>query len=279
MPSLSPPPPRNLPGGSPVLEITSVDKTYRSGGGFFRHARIVQAVHDVSFRLSPGETLGLVGESGSGKSTLGRCIARLESIDRGQIRLKENDLTNLSGAPLRRVRRMLQMVFQDPFASLNPRHTIGRTISEGQVAHGINWADAMERARKLLLLVGLEEYAIDRYPHEFSGGQRQRVCIARALALDPEVLIADEPVSSLDVSVQEQVLALLKDLRQRLGLSMIFITHDLRVAAQIADRIAVMRLGEIVEEAPTGDLFRSPHHPYTRDLLAAVPGRSGLLGG
>jgi peptide/nickel transport system ATP-binding protein len=201
------------------------------------------------------------------------------SIDRGQIRLKGNDLAILSGAPLRRVRRTLQMVFQDPFASLNPRHTVGRTLAEGQVAHGVSWANAMARARELMVLVGLEPHAIDRYPHEFSGGQRQRIGIARALALDPDVLIADEPVSALDVSVQEQVLTLLKDLRQRLGLARIFITHDLRVAAQIADRIAVMRLGEIVEEAPTGELFRFPQHAYTRDLLASVPGRGGILRG
>ena len=279
VPSLTPPPPRKLPSGAPVLEVIGLDKTYRSGGAFFRSARVVQAVRNVSLHLSPGETLGLVGESGSGKSTLGRCIARLESIGRGQIRLNGNDLTRLSGAPLRRVRRMLQMVFQDPFASLNPRHTVGRTLAEGQVVHGVSWSDAMARAHELMLLVGLEAHALNRYPHEFSGGQRQRICIARAIALDPVVLIADEPVSSLDVSVQEQMLTLLKDLRQRFGLSMIFITHDLRVAAQIADRIAVMRLGEIVEEAPTSELFQSSKHDYTRDLLAAVPGRCRNLRG
>ncbi|MBM3572899.1 MAG: ABC transporter ATP-binding protein [Alphaproteobacteria bacterium] len=279
VPSLTPPPPRSLPAGPPVLEVATLDKTYRSGGGIFARRRVVPAVCDVSLRVGPGETLGLVGESGSGKSTLGRCIARLMAIDGGHIRFKGQDLAALSGAPLRRVRRTLQMVFQDPFASLNPRHKVGVIIAEGLVAHGVSWIDALNRARELMPMVGLEPHAADRYPHEFSGGQRQRIGIARALALDPDVLIADEPVSALDVSVQEQVLALLKDLRQRLGLAMIFITHDLRVAAQIADRIAVMRLGRIVEEAPTQDLFRAPQHAYTRDLLAAVPGRRMALGG
>jgi peptide/nickel transport system ATP-binding protein len=277
VPSLVPPPPRTLIGGAPVLEIERLNKTYRSGGGFFKKARVVPAVRDVMLSVGPGETVALVGESGSGKSTLGRCIARLLPIDSGEIRLNGQNLATLSGSRLRAVRKTLQMVFQDPFASLNPRHTVGRIIAEGQVAHGTKWADAEERARALLPMVGLEPHAADRYPHEFSGGQRQRIGIARALALDPVALIADEPVSALDVSVQEQVLALLRDLRERLGLSMIFITHDLRVAAQIADRIAVMRLGEIVEEAPTGELFANPRHAYTRDLLAAVPGRGVML--
>ncbi len=277
VPSLTPPPPRQLDGAQPIVEVVALDKTYRSGGGFFSKGRSVAAVRKVSLRVDPGETVAIVGESGSGKSTLGRCIARLEVIDDGAIRFKGNDLAGLSGAPLRRVRKTLQMVFQDPFASLNPRHTVGRTIAEGQIAHGTSWADAMQRARDLMPMVGLDPQAVDRYPHEFSGGQRQRIGIARALALDPDVLIADEPVSALDVSVQAQVLDLLRDLRARLGLAMIFITHDLRVAAQIADRIAVMKLGEIVEEATAQELFRAPKHAYTRELLAAVPGRDSML--
>ena len=277
VPSLVPPPPRALRAEAAVLEVANLDKTYRVGGGLFRATRTVAAVRQVSLALQPGETLGLVGESGSGKSTLGRCIVRLMAIDAGHIHYKGVDLASLSGAPLRAARRTLQVVFQDPVASLNPRHTVGRTIAEGQFAQGVSWADALTRARELMLLVGLEPQAIERYPHEFSGGQRQRIGIARALALNPDVLIADEPVSALDVSVQAQVLELLRDLRERLGLAMIFITHDLRVAAQIADRIAVMRLGEIVEEAATAELFRAPQHPYTRELLAAVPGRASAL--
>ncbi len=277
VPSLTPPPPRRIDSAKPIVEVVSLDKTYRSGGGLFSKGRSVAAVRNVSLRVAQGETVAIVGESGSGKSTLGRCIARLEVIDDGAIRFKGSDLAGLSGAPLRRVRKTLQMVFQDPFASLNPRHTVGRTIAEGQIAHGTSWADAMQRARDLMPMVGLEPQAVDRYPHEFSGGQRQRIGIARALALDPDVLIADEPVSALDVSVQAQVLDLLRDLRERLGLAMIFITHDLRVAAQIADRIAVMKLGEIVEEATAEELFRAPQHTYTRELLAAVPGRGSLL--
>jgi ABC-type glutathione transport system ATPase component len=278
VPSLVPPPPRPLDHtAAPIIEITGLNKTYRSGGGFFAKARVVPAVRNVTLRVGPGETLALVGESGSGKSTLGRCIARLLPVDSGAIKLKGQDLAALSGKPLRTVRKTLQMIFQDPFASLNPRHTVGRIIAEGQIAHGIDRTAAYERARSLLPMVGLEPQAVDRYPHEFSGGQRQRIGIARALALDPEALIADEPVSALDVSVQEQVLALLRELRERLGLAIIFITHDLRVAAQIADRIAVMQKGAIVEEAPTAELFADPKHPYTRDLLAAVPGRGDLI--
>ena len=277
VPSLTPPPPRTLAGGKPIIEVERLSKTYRTGGGLFGRARVVPAVREVTLSVGPGETVALVGESGSGKSTLGRCIARLLSIEAGQIRLKGTDFSKLSGAELRRARKSLQMIFQDPFASLNPRHTAGRIIADGQVAHGVSRQAAEERARALLPLVGLEPQAADRYPHEFSGGQRQRIGIARALALDPEVLIADEPVSALDVSVQEQVLALLRELRERLGLAMIFITHDLRVAAQIADRIAVMQHGRIVEEAPTAALFAKPTHAYTRDLLAAVPGRGELL--
>jgi peptide/nickel transport system ATP-binding protein len=200
---------------------------------------------------------------------------RLIAPDRGTVRLGETDLTGLEGAALREARRRIQMVFQDPFASLNPRRRVGDIICDGPIAHGVAPGEARRRAGELLAMVGLDAGALQRYPHEFSGGQRQRIGIARALALDPEVIVADEAVSALDVSVQAQVLELLEDLKSRLGLSMLFITHDLRVAAQICDRIAVMQRGAIVELKSTEALFAAPEHPYTASLLAAVPGRHG----
>ncbi|WP_018262652.1 ABC transporter ATP-binding protein [Methylobacterium sp. WSM2598] len=273
VPSLEPPP-RPPVSGATAVEVAGLTKTYVTGGGWGRPVRRVEAARDVGFALHRGETLGLVGESGSGKSSVARLVLRLAEPDSGTVRLGDTDLTGLSGEALRRARRRIQMVFQDPFASLNPRRSVGRIIADGPRAHGVPEADAMARARDLLGLVGLDASAFDRYPHEFSGGQRQRVGIARALAVEPEVLVADEAVSALDVSVQAQVLALLEDLKTRLGLSMLFITHDLRVAAQICDRIAVMRRGEIVEIKPTAALFAAPEHPYTRALLDAVPGRT-----
>jgi peptide/nickel transport system ATP-binding protein len=216
----------------------------------------------------------LVGESGSGKSTVGRCIVRLLNLDGGHIHYKDLDVASLRGEALRTHRKNLQMVFQDPYASLNPRRKIGQIIAEGPIAHGVSERVALARAHKLLNLVGLDPATAERFPHEFSGGQRQRICIARALALKPELLVADEAVSALDVSVQAQVLDLLEDIKKRLDLAMLFITHDLRVAAQICDRIAVMKLGEVVEYGPTTDIFTNPQHAYTRELLAAVPGRS-----
>jgi len=234
----------------------------------------LHAVDGVSFELQPGETLGLVGESGCGKSTLGRSILRLNEPAGGSIRLQGEELVGRSRRDLQPLRRRVQMVFQDPSASLDPRWTVGRLLAEPLEIHGIgNRRDRAERVRKLLAQVGLPVDAAQRYPHEFSGGQRQRIGIARALALDPKILVADEAVSALDVSVQAQVLRLLEDLKQRLGLSMLFITHDLRVAAQICDRIAVMQKGEIVELKSAAALFAAPEHPYTRELLAAVPGR------
>ncbi len=253
--------------------MTGLQKTYVTGGGLFRAKRRTAAARDVAFALHRGETLGLVGESGSGKSSVARLVMRLIEPDSGRVRLGDTDLTGLRGEALRQARSRIQMVFQDPFASLNPRRSVGKIIADGPVAHGVPVAEAMERARRLLSLVGLDEKALERFPHEFSGGQRQRIGIARALALEPEVLVADEAVSALDVSVQAQVLALLEDLKARLGLSMLFITHDLRVAAQICDRIAVMRQGEIVELKTASALFANPEHPYTRALLEAVPGR------
>jgi peptide/nickel transport system ATP-binding protein len=274
VPSHDPPPRPSLHGRPIAVEAVGLDKIYRSSGGLFRAGRQVTAAKNVSFRIHRGETLGLVGESGSGKSSVARLVVRLTDADDGLVLLGSTDFTHTQGAALRNARRRIQMVFQDPFASLNPRRKVGRLIADGPIAHGVAEGEALARAKELLALVGLDAGAAERFPHEFSGGQRQRIGIARALALEPEVLVADEPVSALDVSVQAQILRLLEDLKQRLNLAMLFITHDLRVAAQICDRIAVMRQGEIVELKATAELFRAPSHSYTRDLLAAVPGRA-----
>jgi peptide/nickel transport system ATP-binding protein len=273
VPSIHPPVRPALVDRPKAVEVIGLAKTYVTGGGLFRPARRVEAAKDVSFAIHQGETLGLVGESGSGKSSVARLVMRLIEPDQGSIRIGTTDLTLIGGPALRAQRRNIQMVFQDPFASLNPRRKVGRIIADGPIAHGVAPAEAFQHARDLLQIVGLDAGAIDRYPHEFSGGQRQRIGIARALALDPKILVADEAVSALDVSVQAQVLRLLEDLKQRLGLSMLFITHDLRVAAQICDRIAVMQKGQIVELKSAAALFAAPEHPYTRELLAAVPGR------
>ncbi len=258
--------------GPAVLALEGVGKTYRSRG-VFRPGRVVPAVQAATLEIRRGETLGLVGESGSGKSTLARCIVRLVAADAGTIRFGDTDLRPLSRAGWMPYRKRIQMVFQDPYASLNPRRRIGDILAEGPVAHGVPRAQARARAAELLALVQLDPGAAERFPHEFSGGQRQRIGIARALAMDPELLIADEPVSALDVSVQAQVLALLEELRTRLGLTMLFITHDLRVAAQVCDRVAVMRRGVIVEQGRTDAIFSNPSHEYTRSLLDSVPGR------
>jgi peptide/nickel transport system ATP-binding protein len=254
-----------------VCEVAGLTKTYASRSGLFGDVRVVHAAKDVSFVIHRGETLGLVGESGSGKSTVARLVMRLLAPDKGEIRIGGVDMAGASGSALRRARRRVQMVFQDPFASLNPRRRVGLSIADGPIASGTPKSVAMEEARALLALVGLEPRAASRFPHEFSGGQRQRIGIARALALKPDLIVADEPVSALDVSVQKHVLDLLDELKTRLRLSMLFITHDLHVAAQVCDRIAVMRRGEIVEMRLARDLFASPEHPYTRELLAAAP--------
>ena len=264
---------RDPPSGKPLLAVDRLDKTYVTSRGLFKKGRHVHAVNQVSFEIRRGETLGLVGESGSGKSTVGRCIVRLLDSDGGHIHFNDLDVAGLQGETLRTHRKHMQMVFQDPYASLNPRRKIGQIIAEGPIAHGEPERDALARAHELLNLVGLDPTTTERFPHEFSGGQRQRIGIARALALEPELLVADEPVSSLDVSVQAQVLDLLEDIKQRLDLAMLFITHDLRVAAQICDRIAVMKLGEVVEFGATAEVFANPQHAYTRELLAAVPGK------
>jgi peptide/nickel transport system ATP-binding protein len=257
-----------------VLTARGVSKTYyRPGGGWFARPKPVRAVHDADFSIAHGETLGLVGESGSGKSTLARCVVRLVQPEAGEISFHDTNLRTLSRAAWKPYRRKIQMVFQDPFASLNPRRRVGDIIADGPIAHGTPRATALARARELLALVQLDAGAIDRFPHEFSGGQRQRIGIARALAMEPELLIADEPVSALDVSVQAQVLKLLAELRDRLGLTMLFITHDLRVAAQVCDRVAVMQNGAIVEQGATTQVFGQPTHAYTRALLDSIPGR------
>lgn len=275
VPSLIPPAMRQI-SSQVELDVKKLTKTFKSGGGWFglgAKERIVHASKQVDVKLHKGETLGIVGESGSGKSTLARCIVRLINADEGEILYHGVDLRPLNRNEMRPYRSKMQMVFQDPFASLNPRSKVGRIIADGPRVLGVDSVIADKRAREMLELVGLDVRAFDRFPHEFSGGQRQRIGIARALALDPEILVADEPVSALDVSIQAQILQLLADIRERLQLSMIFITHDLRVAAQVCDRIAVMRLGEVVELDVTSSLFSNASHPYTRELLDAVPGR------
>jgi peptide/nickel transport system ATP-binding protein len=260
-------------GGQPVFAVAGVRKSFRRAGTWFARGKEVPAVADADFSLARGETLGLVGESGSGKSTLARCAVGLIKPDAGRVLHGATDLSQLSARAMKPYRRRIQMIFQDPYASLNPRRTVGRIVAEGPRTHGVPAVTALAKARDLLALVGLDPGAVDRYPHEFSGGQRQRIGIARALALEPEILIADEPVSALDVSVQAQVLDLLADLRRRLGLTMLFITHDLRVAARICDRVAVMRHGRIVEVGPTAEVFGQPRDPYTRELIDAIPGK------
>ena len=271
VPPIAAPPPRQL-AAETILTITGISKTYRSGGFLRRGDRITHAVKDVSLALPRGATLGIVGESGSGKSTLARCIIRLIDPDAGSILLDGDDWARLSRSEIRERTQKMQVVFQDPFASLNPRRKAVELVAQGPIVHGTSRKQALAEARELFALVGLDPSAGDRFPHEFSGGQRQRIGLARALALKPAVLVADEPVSALDVSVQAQVLKLLTGLRERLGLSIVFITHDLRVAAQICDLIAVMKDGVVIEHGLTHEVFENPRHPYTQALLDAVPG-------
>ncbi|WP_372070616.1 ABC transporter ATP-binding protein (plasmid) [Tistrella mobilis] len=256
-----------------ILELNNLRKHYTSRTGF-RSRRVVHATDDVTVALRAGESLAVVGESGSGKSTLARMVMALTRPDGGEILFEGRNVAGLGGSALKSYRRRVQMVFQDPFASLNPRHRVGDAIARGPIAFGTPRAEALAIAARLLERVGLDASAAARYPHEFSGGQRQRICIARALAPGPAILVADEAVSALDVSVQAQILALLADLKRELGLAMIFITHDLRVAAEVSDHTIVMRHGRIVEQGPTAALFAAPAHDYTRDLLAAIPGRA-----
>ncbi len=259
----------------PVLEAHDLSKLYVTRS-MFKGVREVRAVDGIELRLYKGQTLGIVGESGSGKSTAARCVARLIEPTGGQVLLDKTDIANLNVRQLHPFRRRIQVVFQDPYRSLNPRRTVAQSIIEGPLNYGTPRDEAMERARKLLNIVGIDANALDRYPHQFSGGQRQRLAIARALAMEPEILVADEAVSALDVSVQAQVLDLLESIRDQFGIAILFITHDLRVAARLCDRIAVMQRGKIVEFAETARLFAAPQHDYTRQLFAALPGRHWL---
>ena len=261
-----------------VLQTRNLSKTYVDRG-WFGARRQVHAAADVSLEVRKGQTLGIVGESGSGKSTVARCIVRLVDPTHGEVRLGGQDIARLRPRALRPLRSKVQIVFQDPYRSLNPRRSVGEAIIEGPLNYGVPRARALERARRLLELVRMDPAVLDRYPHQFSGGQRQRICIARALAMEPELLVADEAVSALDVSVQAQVLALLAEIRARLNLAMLFITHDLRVAAQVCDQVAVMQQGRVVEYGPARDVFLAPRHEYTRALFAAAPGRGFAFGG
>jgi oligopeptide transport system ATP-binding protein len=256
----------------PLLEVRHLSKTFTRRKGLFGAASVVRAVDDVSFSIERGETFGLVGESGSGKTTTGRCILRLIEPTGGEVLFDGRDVLALSRGDLRRARRDMQIVFQDPYSSLNPRMRVADIVEEPLVIHKLgSRAERRERVKELVGLVGLNPDHLQRYPHEFSGGQRQRIGLARALALNPSLIIADEPVSALDVSVQAQVVNLLMDLQERLKLTYLFIAHDLRLVDHICSRVAVMYLGRIVEMGDTPKLFASPQHPYTRALLSAIP--------
>jgi len=260
-----------------VLRTKRLNKTY-FGGGWFGKRRSVHAAQDVDLEIRRGQTLGIVGESGSGKSTVARCIVRLVDPTGGEVLLGNDDIATMPSHRLRPLRKRVQIVFQDPYRSLNPRRTIGEALIEGPVNYGLSRSQALDRAKKLLAMVRMDAGAMERYPHQFSGGQRQRLCIARALMMEPELLIADEAVSALDVSVQAQVLKLLEEIRERLNLAMLFITHDLRVASQVCDQLAVMSQGKVVEYGPAHQVFGAPQHEYTRALFAAAPGRDFAFG-
>ena len=252
---------------TPLVELNGVVKNFRGKEG-----RTLRAVDGVSLRLMPGETLGIVGESGSGKSTLGRLILGLHAPSKGSVLFDGADIANVPARQLRALRRHMQPIFQDPYASLDPRFTVGASIAEPLVIHGIgDRTSRRKRVAELLDIVGLEPDAAGRYPHEFSGGQRQRIGIARAIALEPRLIVADEPVSALDVSIQSQILNLLIELKARLNLSYVFISHDLAVVEHISDRVAVMYLGRVVETAETAALYRRAAHPYTEALISAIP--------
>ena len=272
VPSLAPRPARAAADGRPVLEVDGLGKLYGRGRWFSAKAA-TQAARDVRFSIARGRTLGIVGESGSGKSTVARCILRLIDPSEGSVRVAGTEIARLSRRRLRPHRKHIQIVFQDPFRSLNPRWSVGQSLMEGLLNCGMDKGAALARAGELLALVGLPEDAADRYPHQFSGGQRQRIAIARAIAMEPDVLVADEAVSALDVSVQAQVLDLLDQLQKKLGLAIVFITHDLRVAAQICDEVIVMQKGVIVEHDTAANVLARPRNPYTRQLIEAAPGR------
>lgn len=256
----------------PLLEVNHLKLYYPVNRGWFHKKEFVRAVDDVSFQLEAGETVGLVGESGCGKSSLGRTLVRLETPTAGEIVLNGKNILELKGSALRRERRKFQMIFQDPYGSLNPRLTVLQALDEVLRLHSKrSAAERKERALELLGLVGLEKELLYRYPHQFSGGQRQRIGIARALAAEPELIVADEPVSALDVSVQAQIINLLEDIQRKTGTAFLFIAHDLAVVEHISQRILVMYLGRIVESGPAREVCGSPRHPYTRALLSAVP--------
>ena len=256
-----------------ILEVANLKKYFPIKKGLLlKEVGQVKAVDGVTFNVRRGETLGLVGESGCGKSTLGRALIRLYEPTEGTIQFSGENWLNVKGRKLREARRNMQMIFQDPFAALDPRMTVGQILAEPFEIHGIgNREERVAKVKALLDTVGLKASQINRYPHEFSGGQKQRICIARALALEPSLIIADEPVSALDVSIQAQILNLMKELQQKFNLTYVFISHDLSVIEHLCDRIAVMYLGKIVEVAPRDELFSNPQHPYTKALISAIP--------
>jgi len=273
VPDHEPPERRAIPDDAPVvLKTENLVKRYVTKTFSFGKNEVL-AANNVSIEIRRGETLGIVGESGSGKSTVARCISRLIDVSDGKVMLSGTNIAHKSQSELAEFRRKVQIVFQDPYRSLNPRRSVGLSIIEGPMNYGASKKEAWQQARELMELVQLDPDGLDRYPHQFSGGQRQRICIARALAMKPELLVADEAVSALDVSVQKQVLALLEDIRDSMQLAMLFITHDLRVAAQVCDSIAVMSKGEVVEYGEAKSMFANPQHEYTKALFAAAPGR------
>lgn len=262
-----------MSGNGELLVVENLKTHFPVKKGFFRKTvGRVKAVDGVSFSIAPGKTLGLVGESGCGKTTVGRSLLRLTPAQAGRVLFDGQDVFELPADRLRRLRRKMQIIFQDPYGSLNPRMTVGTLVGEAMTVHGIaGGVERTQRVKELLQKVGLQEGHINRYPHEFSGGQRQRIGIARALALSPKLIVCDEPVSALDVSIQSQIVNLLMDLQEEMGLTYLFIAHDLAVVEHISDDVAVMYLGRIVEQAPSDELYRNPRHPYTQALLAAIP--------